>query len=385
MKNMDEIIADFLAGKSLSEEEMHLFTAWRMQRQENEMFTRHLQEMGNRQKALEKNEPDPELPYKLIRVQIARRRRSRVLKRVSWVSVAASLTMVIGFALWVSKDNLPFMAHHNEKAVLPALHRSFAELTLEDGKMIPLYQHEERVISMDESSNIKNTPDALVYTVNEEFNEIRYNTLTVPMGAEFNLILSDGTKVYLNSGSVIRYPVAFTGKEREVFLSGEAFFEVKKDSSKQFIVNTENLVAQVLGTSFNIKSYPQQESVTATLQSGLLRVILPDITYDMRSGNQVIYHKQIGISEKREVDTEIYTSWREGYYFFNQTPLDEILSSISMWYNLDIIYQDADTKRIPFTGQLKRYDDFTHLLVLFEATGEVQFIVTDNKIVVKRK
>ena len=195
--------------------------------------------------------------------------------------------------------------------------------------------------------------------------------------------MRDVTKVFLNSGSELRYPVAFNNNSREVFLQGEAYFEVQKDSTKEFIVHTDQMKIRVLGTSFNVKAYPEQDMIATTLTEGKIQISCDSQLYNIIPGMQLTYHKRNRETNIQEVDTELYTSWKNGYYKFEEMPLEEIMSTLSRWYNLEIFYQSPAKKMIIFTGQLKRYDDVTQLLRKFEETHEVEFLINGKCITVK--
>lgn len=381
MENIDQIISDLLAGEKLSDEENKLLSEFTEKYPE---LYQLLREGRNRKEAIEKFQSSPEKPFERISLEIGKLKKPRS-HRLRWFSVAAGILLLAGFFVLFSRINRGEEETHPLEATPAPRSKIFAELILDDGKILQLDKQHEMLISSDSCFEVKNTHDALIYNAQGNGDQVKYNTLNVPTGAEYTLILSDGTKVFLNSGSQLRYPVAFTADSREVFLTGEAFFEVKKDSLKTFIVHSGELKAIVLGTSFNIKSYPEQDKILTTLQEGLLKVVLPQKEYSIKEGTQVVYNKQNQESAMKQVDTELFTSWKDGYYFFNRTPLEEILSTISLWYDLEVSYQDSCLKELPFTGQLKRYDDYINLLEIFERTDEVRFIIRENKIAVEKK
>ena len=215
--------------------------------------------------------------------------------------------------------------------------------------------------------------------------EPEYYTMNVPYGAEYNLRLPDGTKIYLNAGSSLRYPDQFSGETREIFLTGEAYFEVAPDSLHPFIVHTAEVAVRVLGTSFNVNAYPERETVAATLVEGSVQVNYKAGQQVIRPGMQLVYDKQNGKAEVSAVDTEVYTSWKDGYYYFKREPLENIMEVLSRWYDLNVFYHNQDLKRMEFGGRLKRYDDISYLLKKMEETQDVEFIIKGNTITVQRK
>ena len=238
-------------------------------------------------------------------------------------------------------------------------------------------------------SRIENDNSTLICTndgVKEENEEVAYHTITVPAGAEYRVLLADGTTVHLNADSEFRFPEAFSGKNREVYLKGEGYFEVAKDSAKRFIVHALNMDATVLGTSFNIKAYPEQDEIIATLEEGRLQVDCDhDQRFELQAGHQVVFSKVTGNAEKKSVTTMYYTSWKDGFYCFNGEVLENIMEVLAKWYGLEVFYMDEALKNNKFSGRLKRYDDFLYLLDKFEETGNVEFIIKDKVITVKRK
>ena len=199
----------------------------------------------------------------------------------------------------------------------------------------------KEVIVADTTLCVTNEGNTLVYSVMQgEVREDTYNVLTVPVGGEFRVILSDGTMVFLNSGSELRYPEVFRDGQREVFLKGEAWFEVAKDSVRLFRVHAGEMDVRVLGTSFNVKAYERMESIATTLVTGSVEITCDNESFRIVPGEQFEYRKGLKLASVREVDTELYTSWKDGYYKFRQASLEEIMTTLSVWYGLEVFYQN---------------------------------------------
>ena len=263
-------------------------------------------------------------------------------------------------------------------------------LKLDNGKVLPLRaDRTNEVIVKDSFSCIENDNSTLICMndgIKEDNEEVAYHTITVPVGAEYRVLLPDGTKVHLNADSEFRFPEMFAGENREVYLKGEGYFEVAKDSAKRFIVHALSMDATVLGTSFNIKAYSEQNEITATLEEGRLQVDCEHgQRFDLPAGHQVVFSKLTGNAEKKSVTTMYYTSWREGFYCFNGETLENVMDVLAKWYGLDVFYMDEALKKNKFSGRLKRYDDFLYLLDKFEETGNVEFIIKDKVITIKKK
>ena len=209
--------------------------------------------------------------------------------------------------------------------------------------------------------------------------DIVYNKLSVPKGGEYRIELEDGTKVWINSASRLRYPVVFSGDTREVYLEGEAYFEVRRDSSRPFIVHAGDQRVTVLGTSFGMTCYANEVNDYTTLVSGKVKVELQQgkQAFVLKPGTQVEYNKESGMVRERRVDVAEFVAWKEGKYVFKQK---RILSTLSRWYDFEVFYQNSEMKEVLFSGELRRFDDFNYLLQLIERTSDVKFII-DKKVV----
>lgn len=212
--------------------------------------------------------------------------------------------------------------------------------------------------------------------------EIVYNKLSIPRGGEYRIELEDGTKIWMNSESRLRYPVAFFNDTREVYLEGEAYFEVQRDVNRPFIVHSGEQKVTVLGTSFGISCYASEVNDYTTLVSGKVKVDFKrgKQSFVLEPGMQVAYDKKSGIATERKVDVAEFVAWKNGKYVFKQKRLEDILSTLSRWYDFEVFYQNEDVKEILFSGELRRFDDFNYLLRLIERTSDVKFII-DKKVV----
>ena len=216
----------------------------------------------------------------------------------------------------------------------------------------------------------------------DSLKEIVYNKLSVPKGGEYRVELEDGTKVWINSASRLRYPVIFSGDTREVYLEGEAYFEVRKDVGRPFIVHSGGQKVTVLGTSFGITCYASEVNDYTTLVSGKVNVEFGqgNQSFVLDPGMQVAYNKASGAVTERKVDVAEFVAWKEGKYVFKQKRLEDILSTLSRWYDFDVFYQNTDVKDVLFSGELRRFEDFGYLLRMIERTSDVKFII-DKKVV----
>ena len=382
MRELEDILVDYFVGEELSPEESRMLIEW-LEQKNHRKITSALQGMhvgaGIRKRL--RQEPDSGMSYIRHKIGVMQGKR-----RFFYCSVAACLLLLLGpVVLYLGN----FGRGLTPDEVIPSesvAGKSYAQLKLANGKEILLYANRDEMIITDSFMSVENMNKMLVYRENKKNEKIEYNTLTVPPGAEYNVVLADGTKVYLNAGTLLRYPVVFSGNTREVYLEGEGYFEVTKDSTKRFEVHTPDMTAVVLGTSFNVKSYADQDHVAATLEEGHWKIVCGNRDeYDVYPGHQVRYDKSTRKSAMKKVNTKYYTSWKDGYYSFNEMPLEEVMEILSKWYNLNVFYVDDKVKEIEFSGRLKRYDDFSYLLGKFEETGAVEFIIKDKTVTVKKK
>lgn len=214
-----------------------------------------------------------------------------------------------------------------------------------------------------------------------------YNRLEIPRGAEYFLALADGTKIWLNSESEIRYPVNFSGSKREVYLVGEAFFQVAKDEKHPFIVHTGQTQIEVLGTAFNVRNYADESHIATTLVNG--SVLLTDAEAGrkiiLKPGEQGCVDKTTGLSDVRDVDTYLYTAWKDSRFVFRNTRMEDLLNTLVRWYDLTVFYQNTAVKDICFTGDMTRMGDFRQILDIIESNERVRFTVNDRTVIVSLK
>lgn len=206
------------------------------------------------------------------------------------------------------------------------------------------------------------------------------HTMEVPHGGEFSLALSDGTQVYLNSMSRLKYPPVFAGEERRVELVGEAYFSVAH-SEIPFIISVNGVELKVLGTEFNVRAYPDEKNFQTTLVEGRVAVTASSGQLILLPGEQAVLNEQ-GKLAKRKVDVTKYIAWKEGYIAFEDERLEEIMAKLAKWYNIEVLYAQEGLKDICFTGNINRYGDIRVLLNKIEKLDVVRFHIEENKITV---
>ena len=234
---------------------------------------------------------------------------------------------------------------------------------------------------MTTQSVLKTSGATLEYVSKEENVEtIATNTLVTPRGGNFSVILSDGTKVWLNADSKLSYPEVFTGEDRRVTITGEAYFEVAHNAKQPFIVESESHTIEVLGTSFNINAYPEDEFITTTLVEGAVKVGEESA---LEPSQQSKYFKETGEIETANVDVYQFVSWKSDIFYFENRDLDDILQILSRWYDFEYVIEDRGQQGLKFSGGFKKYDSFDSIIKKIELTNEVKFEITNGKVIVQ--
>ncbi|CAL1518847.1 FecR domain-containing protein [Chitinophaga sp. MM2321] len=336
-------------------------------------------------------------------------------KRIYWKRLSAKITgkqlpgrMVVHKALRYAAILLPFILicgagwyffsgqGQKETKALANVHilpqGKVAQLTLANGKKINLTDSLQEAITEKDGTKVRNHSSALSYVSGsgDLHTETLYNTLVTPRGGEYRIELSDGTKVWLNAASSLRYPTQFNGKERKVYLSGEAYFEVAKDAAHPFMVNADKMDITVLGTKFNVSSYPDDPIQKTALAEG--SVLINGVGQSAEKSNGVIlkpgYEAVITKNDRKiqvnKVNIEAALAWKNGMFIFDSESLGSLMRKLSRWYNIEVKYDDGVDTLFHFTGRIRRYEEITGILHLIELTGKVGFTFKDNELHVKK-
>lgn len=307
--------------------------------------------------------------------------------KITSLSLSAAASVIVAFILLYNMNN------RTNDAVISQSNfskPSVAQLTLSTGEKIALGIDTKVNKKIGSSKMIINNNNIAVESDRSktEKKEPIISTLTVPHGENYNIILPDGTKVWLNSMSELTFPNEF-GNVREVELKGEAFFEVTKDSERPFIVKMSDYDVRVKGTSFNISNYSDEAVSRTTLCQGAVDIIVKGKTeskFELAPGDQLsINHKSKKVNIE-EVNTEIYTAWRDGYYYFENHSLEDIFTALSKWYKIDHV--DFETNKLKtklYNGKLRKTDDFVKILAILEKGGDCKIIRDGANLIVVRK
>lgn len=304
------------------------------------------------------------------------------------ISAAAILVFVItGLYFWLT----PIQSNQQlaKSKVLPhdTLHviepgGNKAILTLADGSSIVLDSVHDGTLAKQGSTKIMKLNTAtLSYQSNEAHDQekITYNTLSTPSGGQYQLILPDGTKVWLNASSSIHFPTLFSGKERKVTIAGEAYFEVSKNEDMPFKVAVNDVQVQVLGTHFNVMAYNEENSINTTLLEGSVKISRGADNRMLIPGEQSIVQKS-GNIKVIAADVDEVMAWKNGWFQFNAYSVEKVMRQISRWYNVEVVYEG----KIPaghFSGLVSRRNDISQVLKIMEMGG-VRFKVEKRKVIV---
>ena len=304
-------------------------------------------------------------------------------------SIAASIILLVGLFVGRTINGVRDMHEEQELAknvMQPGTLK--AVLMMADGKEVVLEQGQNLNTLLNERVRVATSNRGIVYeehgkgVVTEE-----YNKLTTPIGGEYSLVLSDGTKVFLNADSELKYPVEFSDGKRIVDLKGEAYFEVHKDSLRPFVVRVNGAEVTVLGTSFNVNTYGDDGQIYTTLVNGAVRVssVKNGQAEVLKPGMQSVMDVQSGQLTVREVDVEPYVAWREGRFVFRAMTLDLIMRQLQRWYDFEVFYQNPELKDYEFRGVIKRDMDLDKVLSVIKVTTNVDFEVKGKVITIIKR
>lgn len=322
---------------------------------------------------------------KILAVDKPSRSPKRILMNSLKWAAAAVVFIVFSFTAYLSLQKKK--EHVFATDVAPGKNKAI--LTLADGKKISLSDAMNGDVAKEAGFSITKTADGqLVYNFVglESVNDTRLNTISTPNGGEWQIKLPDGSIVWLNAASSIQYSLNIgTAKQRLVKLDGEAYFEVTKNATHPFIVETDKQSVEVLGTHFNINSYKDERITKTTLLEGSVRVShnTTNESEVLKPGEQSLV--SVSGMDIKEVDVDESIAWKKGYFMFNNERQESILRKVARWYNVEIEYADQDAKEVMYYGTVSRFEKISKVLRKFEQTGEVRFDIKGNKVIVYKE
>lgn len=285
----------------------------------------------------------------------------RVLK---WLKYAAVVIPVsLSLSLWYAwKEKM-----ENKQATVACLS---PVLTLDNGEKYQLDPEEQTEIYVDEEVKAYQAGGGLIYDTTARQEENKYNRIEVPRGSEYWIVLPDGTRVWLNAATELKYPVAFHAKERRVYLKGEAYFEVAPDKNRPFYVETEEVKVRVLGTVFDVNTHYTRGVRTVLVEGAVALEWGDQKEIRMKPGELADFDRTTTEVTLKEVDVTSYISWKEGYFVFEDEPLEEIMHTLSLWYDKEFLFVGKRSRALHFSGHIKRYERIeTILSAITDVTG----------------
>lgn len=364
-------------NNTLTEEEKVLFNNWYNESQDHKNYFKKVK--ANYPNNLQSI--DTKKGWKTVESKIDSPRKNKSFWKYG---VAASLLLFMAISIiFINKND----AHYNNVIVTSDISAGTdkAVLTLEDGTTITLNKGEHF-----SGQHLNSNGEQIIYKQETSIQpETEYNFLTVPLGGEFYVELSDNTKIWLNSGSKLKYPVTFKeGETRAIeLLYGEAYFDVSpstEHNGSSFIIHTKNQDIEVLGTAFNIRAYSEDDNIYTSLVEGKVNIKTNTNSEELIPNQQSIVNKKTNSLIKipiQNIDKEI--AWKNGHFIFDNKPLKDIMTILSRWYDISFEFENSNKQNMAFSGVLDRDENIDDLLNNFQKTGEVSFNVIDRKIIVK--
>ncbi len=375
-----ELIVLYMENK-LSETQHEELTTWLEEDEKNRFF---FQQIVSPEKRIQKFEIRQHIDSEKAFLKFQKNtfpRKTRAIYHLSRYIAIFLIPILVGLAyLLLNQESSPKITqspitHGNNKAIL----------VLSQGKTIELSPN-QALPSLPEGMNLTLKGDELIYVSDSTTEkEEQYHELITPRGGEFKITLPDGTFVHLNSNSKLKFPKNFDLDKREIFLSGEAYFEVTKDINRPFLVIAEDIQIKVYGTSFNINTLLGNQ-IQTTLVKGSIGIQIQNSPqeYTLKPSQQAIVQKKDGKITIRDVDTTPYTAWTEGIFLFDNERLETILDKLALWYDVELFYQNEAVKDVCFTGYLKRYDNIDVILNAIESTVSATFHIKERTIIINK-
>lgn len=383
----EEHIARLIFGycqNILTEEDTKELTDWRSASPEHEALFLRITSQAYFESSVQRFSKTPEenlRNWETLQAHMHPDKRIRWTKRWAYAAAAVILLSVGTAVLYHFRREIPSpevrVAINRENSLHPVL-------ILSDGKQINLRDTLSRSGLIDSTHSMTVNGDTLRYEPTGEVkNAIEYHTLRIPYGSEYLLTLSDNSVVHLNAGSELTYPVRFSGQQRKVYLKGEAWFKVQKNSDCPFIVSVNELDVTVTGTTFNIRAYEDEKEIRTTLETGSVSISGKDRHADLSPGHQAIFDKQTTDLSIREVNTELYLGWKNGRIIYDNSPLENILRDLGRWYAFDVIYRKQELRSSKFSLNIQRHESISRVLELLANADNIRFEINGHTVIVQ--
>ena len=311
----------------------------------------------------------------------SRRRWIGTLSRYAAIIIVPVLVVVFYYS---KKETVKVTERSQFASELATIQRNLPVLTLSNGKEMVLYNQE---LLLEEENGVRisvNEEGRMQYDKADSVGaEMVYNTLTTPSQCDFMFILADGTRVWMNAKSSLRYPVAFHGKERVVYAEGEIYLEVARDEKHPFFVMLNGMKVEVLGTSFNVNSYADEDYAEVTLVEGRVAAHVDDKSYDLLPSRQLRWDKKNESVDIRIVNVDDYIAWKRGQYVFKGRSLEEVAKVLERWYDMEIIFEDEKSKKTVYTGVINKEENFDAFVLRLRETSSLSCRMESNRLYIR--
>ncbi|MCS3800116.1 FecR family protein [Niastella sp. OAS944] len=321
------------------------------------------------------------------RIQAARIIRMRRVVKYVIGAAAVFLFLLIGTYLIrkPKQPEVPLIVKDAKQDAKPTTQKAI--LTLDNGQTIVLDSLQNGLLATQGSTQVLRDKNGVLRYSHEKNNhqQLIYNKVTVPKGGDVvYLQLSEGTKVWLNAESSIRYPVAFSEDERKVEITGEAYFEVTKSQTKKFIVGKGSMNVMVLGTKFNVNTYDNEDNIKVTLLEGSVKVQTAQSERTIKPGEQAVV-KNTSVDVITDIDVGMVMAWKAGKFVFNNTNIQLIMRQMERWYDLEKTeFKSNSVKELAFNGAISRYNYASKVLELLEEAGSIHFTIQGKKVILSK-
>jgi len=385
------LIAREISDEITDEERLEL-SGWREEDAANDALYLKLRSSQNYRRWLaERNEVQVKAGWSKVHTKINKRSKTILWQKFSRIAAILILPLLIGgLAYFYFDAQITNKKINQQKYAQIKPGSSKATLILGDGRNVVLDSANMMSLTELDGTAINKNEGEISYSKSDEevVKKTVYNIINVPVGGEYRLTLSDGTRVYLNSMTTLKYPVQFGPDKREVELIGEAYFEVVKNAAKPFIVSTSELKVKVLGTSFNVNAYEDLENTVTTLVEGRVKLLNASNEGEeqiLEPNEQAVMDNLSGKIVTSNVDVSNYISWKDGQLVFYDLPLEDIMTQLTRWYSAKVFYMNPEVKKMRFSGSLDKYDEIEKFIDIIQATQKVNVKVNDDTILFANK
>jgi transmembrane sensor len=311
-------------------------------------------------------------------------------KIVLWPRIAAAASIILCLSVggyFILHKKAPEQTAYYKNDIKPGTNGAI--LTFANGQKVVLGQTKVGKITQQNGTDLRKASDSLlVYTANSTPSSLErtegetYNTLETPKGKQYSVVLPDGSKVWLNAASTLKYPTAFIGKDRKVELTGEAYFEVVHNSAHPFSISAGGQTVQDIGTHFNINAYTDEKTVKTTLLEGSVRITTGTSNVLIKPGQQAILAENKLKIAPADVDDVI--AWKEGMFRFTDESLESVMRKVSRWYDVEVVYTNDEVKGLSCNAIATRFSNVSKVLRMIELTKQVHFKIEGKKIIVMK-